>query len=117
MTSIIKFKQPRLNVNGKFIDWFYWGFIDGGFTSPIRHDLPNCQYIGFKGSFEEEIYEGDRVLYAGLTGVVIYDRDTCSYKVKSDGKQRVKYQSLLKTRKAQIRVLSNIYDNLEFIKE
>ena len=41
----IKFRQPRLNDKGHFIDWFYWGFIDDGFISPLRFDVENYQYV------------------------------------------------------------------------
>ena len=65
MPNEIRFKQPRLSKEGKFIDWFYWGFIDGGFISPIRLDLPSYQYIGKQDKYNQDIYDGNILEFIG----------------------------------------------------
>jgi len=61
----IKFRQPIRDREGKFIEWFYWGFIDGQWISPaISHEKDTreeCQQLvaGYKDKINTEIYEGD----------------------------------------------------------
>jgi hypothetical protein len=55
----IKFRQPLLNINGKFQEWFYWGFINNGFTAPLRFDQPNYEYTGKIDKKGKDIYRGD----------------------------------------------------------
>jgi len=55
----LKFRQPRLDNNGNFIDWFYWGFIDDGFIAPLRLDIDNYQFTLRHDKNKKEIYDGD----------------------------------------------------------
>ena len=105
--------------NGYYYDRFnYWFTIPDKSNEAIawaNHHIidPKTlgEYINLKDKDNKEIFEGDRVSYAGLNGTVIYDENTCSFKVKSDGRQRVQYQPLHKTCQAQITVIGNIYES------
>lgn len=59
----LKFRQPRLDKDGKFIDWFYWGFLDDGsglhFVAPLRHDVENYQFTGLHDKNGKEGYFDD----------------------------------------------------------
>lgn len=56
----LKFRQPRLDDRGNFIDWFYWGFIDDGFIAPLRFNIENYQFTGLKDkNGKEEVYQDD----------------------------------------------------------
>ena len=63
----IKYRQPLFH-NGKFNCWYYWGFIDGGFTSPQNFQSESQEFTGLLDSKRtkeypegQEIYEGDIV--------------------------------------------------------
>lgn len=61
----IKFRQPIREKDGKFTEWFYWGFIDGNFIEPAIHlsgidTRPESQqFTGLHDKNGKEIYEGD----------------------------------------------------------
>ena len=92
----LRFKQPRLNIRGEFIDWFYWGFTnEGGFTSPVKLHLPNFQYIGLQDMNGVDIYDKDKVeckymydsnidywLYKPPIFEVIWDKDEVGFRLK-----------------------------------
>lgn len=61
----IKFRQPIRDRDGKFIEWFYWGFIDGDFITPALQSNgldtrpESQQFTGILDKNGKEIYGGD----------------------------------------------------------
>ncbi len=100
----VKFRQARHDSTGKFREWFYWGFIDGGFIAPIRLDVENYQYIGTKNGVE--IYEGDITNH----GIVEWDDEAMGFLI--DGMPIGVYD----TETWPLEVLGNKYKNPELLK-
>ena len=68
----IKFRQPIRNKNGKFIEWFFWGFIDGQWIqwaiqqNGIDTRKESQRYSGLKDKLENEIFEGDIIFLPSI---------------------------------------------------
>ena len=109
----IKFRQPRLNINGEFIDWFYWGFTDqGGFTAPLKHHLPNYQYTGLLDKNGAEIYDGDIVRRAGTYQIKWSDKRLCF--VCENERSRFELSKYTNAENFY-EVIGNIYQNPELL--
>ena len=69
----IKFRQENLGTRGKKT-WHYWGFIDGGFISPLVSIAggKSYQYIGLHDKNDKEVYEENIVKKDNYQGVVKY---------------------------------------------
>ena len=65
MNREIKFRQPIRDKKGKFLEWFYWGFIDGEWIqwaiqqNGLDTRKEGEQFTGLKDSKGTEVYEGD----------------------------------------------------------
>ena len=79
----IKFRQPIRNKNGKFIEWFFWGFIDGQWIqwaiqqNGIDTRKESQRYSGLKDKLENEIFEGDIIELTNSDGEII--RKVCEF--------------------------------------
>jgi len=75
----IKFRQPIKNEEGEFLEWFYWGNIEGEWISWALNEIDtrneSQQFTMYCDKYDREIYGGDLVRIDSLDGIyeVIFD--------------------------------------------
>ncbi len=123
-----KFRGKRVD-NGQWVYGFYrewtmpeiWKdrayrdginyYIDEKGTNESHLVIPETvgQYTGLHDKNGKEVYKGDIVIYGNKIAVVVWDDDTCSFKLK--------YKENLYNMWAACEVIGNIHDNPELLKE
>ncbi len=119
MARTLKFRQPRFDSKGKFKDWFYWGFIDGGFISPLKIGGDDYQFTGLLDKNKREIFEGDIVkgLMMGSTqkilGEIKFQNGCFRIFEKNEYMQPILWSHFYDL---EIEIIGNIYKNPELLK-
>lgn len=119
----IKFRHARLKPDGTFLDFHYWGFIDGAFIPPKTYlfastsdvQAASQQYTGLKDRNGVEIFEGDIIRHHEfqkevVTGVVGLEKSICGWRSK------VGILHLL-IPEVRSEVIGNIHQNPELINQ
>jgi hypothetical protein len=126
MDREFKFRQAGFNKDGSFREWHHWGFIrDGVFVgvelSSSTHQQAKehtCQYTGLTDKNGKEIYEGDIVSFQtkngdrDFIGSVIWLAEVAGFVVSSENNYFGAMHYI-----HNLKVIGNIYENPELIKE
>ena len=122
MNREYKFRGKRVD-NGQ---WIYGHYIRYEHMGVVKHIIVTNwaqvyvnsfdvigetvgQYTGLHDKNGKEVYKGDIVIYGNKIAVVVWDDDTCSFKLK--------YKENLYNMWAACEVIGNIHDNPELLKE
>lgn len=81
----IKFRQPIRDKSSRFLEWHYWGRIDGQWVEAAIHSIgidtrnESQQYTGLKDKNRQGIYEGDVCIYiaSNMSDMLIKFEDGC----------------------------------------
>jgi len=105
-------KEMLLDVSVASVGWIY---KDGRFDT---HNDYVMQYTGLKDKDGVEIYEGDIVYTGGLNCVAEWLIGEARFHLRRQGIQSIPQSTHLdNVHKAQYKVIGNIYENPELLKE
>lgn len=131
MKANMKFRMPLYDKDGKFKEWFYWGFLnefDGEFKTPLSNyrEVEQYQFTSKLDKNNREIYEGDVLEY--LESEAPDYREEWDYEKQGHVPQRaimrfdetyfgyrLNVQSRFKITLEMVKVIGNIFENPELV--
>ena len=108
-----EYKFRQFLTNGQF---FYWGFINGNFISPVDFNGPSTQDTNLKDKKDSRIFEGDClgdyeneqwVCY----GIVEYDDYNGRYFLSGNDGYATDYETYDNSDWNKLEIIGNIYEN------
>lgn len=118
-----KFKQVLWDHDSdKFLQWHYWGFIEGEFIAPFGlgplDGETHCQWTGLKDKAGRDIYRGDVVVEKNESGEflyqVIWEEYECSFLFKPLFKAEININ--IGAIYTEVEITGNIYSNPKLLK-
>ena len=117
----IKFRQPLRDKQGKFIEWFYWGFIDVDWIqwatqqNGLDTRKESQQFTGLTDKGKADCYEWDILENtSGKRGVVVF-YDGCFRLQIHKGETSAHYITMNQGYMGNKTIIGNIYTNPELL--